>query len=440
MNGEATVPTAKPEKPTRVRYGVLIYACALSIISYLHRYSIAGVASAISEEMKFTKLQMGYVFSGFIVGYGGMQIPTGLVGDRMGPRRALTWMVIFWSALTVLTGRAWNHLSLLIIRLLFGMAQAGAFPVTARSFTNWFPSQEAATAQGWVWTTARLGGAIGPGLLAIMMASMGWRTPFLIFGVLGLFWAILFHSWYRNTPQEHRGVNEAEKKWIGAERTPAPARNEKESEPVQVPWGRLLRSGNLWTISLMYFCLSFGWYFYVTWLPTYLELRGMSRIEAGVYSGLPLFLGAFGCILGGRLSDLVVRRTGNTRNRRFVGFGGFAAGALCLLASAYTPDAKTTVLCMAMAAFFGDLTLSSCWAICIEIGRKMAGTVSGFMNTWGNLGAFFSPVFSAYIVQRFGGWQMVIISYGIVLFLGALLWLRIDPTKSLRREPDVTPG
>ena len=425
--------SSKTEEPTRARYGVLIYACALSIIAYLHRYSIAGVASAISEEMKLTKLQMGYVFSGFVVGYGGMQIPAGLVGDRMGPRRALTWMVLCWSALTVLTGRAWNHLSLLTVRLLFGMCQAGAFPVTARSFTNWFPRQEAGTAQGWVWTTARLGGAIGPGLLAIMMGSMGWRTPFLIFGVLGLFWAILFHSWYRDTPQEHSGVNEAEKRWIEAEPTPEPARNENESEVVRVPWGRLLGSGNLWTIGWMYFCLSFGWVFYVTWLPTYLELRGMSRVEAGVYSGLPLFLGAFGCILGGWLSDLVVRRTGNTRNRRFIGFGGFAAGALCLLASAYTPDAKTTVLCMALASFFGDLTLSSCWAICIEIGRKLAGTVSGFMNTWGNLGGLLSPIFAAYVVQHFGGWQIAIVSYGIVLFIGALLWLRIDPTKEIVR-------
>ena len=276
MNVNSTVPISKPENPTRVRYGVLIYACALSIISYLHRYSIAGVASTIAKEMKLTKLQMGYVFSGFVVGYGGMQIPAGLVGDRMGPRRALTWMVVCWSAFTVLTGRAWNHLSLLLVRLLFGMCQARAFPVTARSFTNWFPSKEVGTAQGWVWTTARLGGAIGPGLLAIMMATMGWRTPFLIFGVLGLFWAILFQSWYRDTPEEHSGVNEAEKRWIAVEQTPEPARNENESEPVRVPWGRLLGSGNLWTIGLMYFCFTFGWYFYVTWLPP------LSRIEGNV--------------------------------------------------------------------------------------------------------------------------------------------------------------
>ena len=201
----------KIEKPTRARYGVLIYACVLSIISYLHRFSIVGVASAITEEMKLTNLQMSYVFSGFVVGYGGMQIPAGLVGDRMGPRRALTWMVVGWSAFTVLTGRAWNHISLVIVRFLFGIGQAGAFPVTARSLSHWFPSKEAGTAQGWVWTTARLGGAIGPGLLAVMMESMGWRTPLLIFGVLGLFWAVPFHSWYRDTPQEHGSVTRRKK-------------------------------------------------------------------------------------------------------------------------------------------------------------------------------------------------------------------------------------
>jgi sugar phosphate permease len=407
----------------------LAFAGALSVITYLHRVCISGAAPAITRDLGLTPIQMGYVFSAFVVGYTTLQVPAGLLGDRLGPRRVLACIVFAWSGFTAFTGAVRTLGMLVAIRFLFGAAQAGAFPVTTASFSRWFPPVQVGFAQGFMWMSARLGGALAPGLIVLMIAQMGWRTPFMMFGVLGAVWALFFYAWYRDRPQEKRGVNEAELEIIHGSQ-PSRAR-QTESGSSNVPWKKFLRSQNLWAICLMYFCLAFGWFFYVTWLPTYLRSRGMTLVAAGVYSGLPLFLGAFGCILGGRLTDYVVRRTGSLRSRCYIGFGGFAAGALCLLASAFAPDARTAVLLMALASFFGDVPLSSCWAVCIDIGRRLAGTVSGCMNTWGSLGAMLSPVMAGYVVQHFGAWRLAIICNAVVLFLGALLWLRIDPRKPL---------
>ena len=416
-------------KPTNVRYGVLGYACALSVITYLDRICISGAAPAIREEMGLSPVEMGFVFSAFVLGYSALQVPGGWLGDKLGPRKVLTWIVVWWSAFTALTGGVRTLGLLVAARFLFGAGQAGAFPITARSFSNWFPATEVGFAQGLMWMSARLGGALAPGLIVLMMARLGWRLPFVIFGLVGVIWAFFFYPWYRDRPEEKPSVNEAEREVItGARRM---RHNQDDPTPAKVPWGKLLRSENLWTICLMYFCLAFGWFFYLTWLPTYLQSRGMTLTQAGLYAGLPLFLGAFGCLGGGVLTDYVVRRTGKLKNRRYIGFGGFTAGALCLLASAYMPDPRSAVLCMALAAFFSDITMGSCWAVCIDIGHELAGTVSGCMNTWGSVGALLSPVFAGYVVQHLGAWQLVIVSYAAVLFLGALFWLRIDSTRPL---------
>jgi MFS family permease len=177
----------------------------------------------------------------------------------------------------------------------------------------------------------------------------------------------------------------------------------------------------------MYFCISYGWYFYITWLPTYLRGRGVTM----AYGGMPLFFGAIGCGLGGWLTDYVVRRTGNLKNRRYIGFAGFVLGALCMLASAAAANPLRAVIIISMASFFGDITMGSSWAVCQDVGQELAGTVSGAMNCWGNLGGFVSPIVTGFVVQRFGSWNLPIVISGAIFLFGALLWLRIDPTESV---------
>jgi cyanate permease len=181
----------------------------------------------------------------------------------------------------------------------------------------------------------------------------------------------------------------------------------------------------------MYFTCSYGWYFYITWMPTYLKSRGVSMS----YGGMPLLFGAIGSVLGGLLTDYVVRKTGNLKNRRWIGFGGFFLGSLAMAASVTVDDPLESLVVISMASFFGDLTLASCWAVCMDVGHELAGTVSGAMNMWGNLAGFVAPTVTGYLMKYFGNWNIPIVVSSVIFFIGALLWLRIDPTKSVIREP-----
>jgi MFS family permease len=181
----------------------------------------------------------------------------------------------------------------------------------------------------------------------------------------------------------------------------------------------------------MYFCVSYGWFFYTTWLPTSLKARGTTMMQAGIYGGLPLFMGGLGAFAGGLLTDYVVRRTGKLRSRRYIGFTGFFVGSLFMLGSVWVKNPLTAVVVISLASFFGDLTLAGNWAVCMDAGRELAGTVSGCMNTFGNIAGFLFPLVTGFLIQRFGRWDLPILVSGVIFFLGALLWLRIDPAEPI---------
>ena len=409
---------------TRVRYAVLAFMCSLSVITYLDRVCISGSAPYIISDLGLTPVEMGLAFTAFGIAYAAFEVPSGWLGDMIGPRKVMTRIVVWWSVFTTLTGLVRNLSSLVAVRFLFGAGEAGAFPNTTKVISRWMPTVERGFAQGVVWMCARMGGALAPGLVVFMISRMGWRPSFWVFGVLGLVWAVLFWSWFRDTPSEKPGVNEMELQIIQHGQTLRPARR-------QVPWARLLLSGNLWAICWMYFGMAYGWYFYITWLPTYLKARGATMLQAGVYGGMPLFLGAIGCGLGGVLTDYVVKKTGNVRNRRYIGFVGFFLGSLSMLASVLFESPLHSVLALSLASFFGDLTMGSCWAVCLDVGHELAGTVSGCMNTWGNVGGALSPFMAGWLVQHFNNWNLPIVISGGIFLAGALLWLVIDPTKSV---------
>jgi len=413
---------ARASRPTHVRHQVLAWICSLSIITYFDRVCISTSAPYITSDLHLTPVEMGLAFSAFAIAYAMFEVPGGWLGDRIGPRKVITRIVVWWSAFTAFTGlvtRLWN---LIAVRFLFGAGEAGMYPNSTKIFSRWMPASERGLSTGLMWTFSRGGGAVSPLLVVIMLGYMGWRETFGVFGTLGIVWAAFFWFWFRDHPHEKKRVNEAELEIIRAGQI-----SRDQSEHVRVPWGFLVRSGNLWAIMWMYFCLSYGWYFYITWLPTYLKSRGVSM----VYGGMPLAFGAAGCGLGGLLTDFVVRRTGNLKNRRYIGFGGFFLGSLCMMGSVWVKDPLTAVLAISMASFFGDLTMASCWAVCMDVGHELSGTVSGCMNMWGNLAGFLFPTVTGFLVQTFGRWDVPIVVSSTIFFAGALLWLRIDPTRSV---------
>ena len=419
-------------KPTRARYGVIFFAVTLAILSYIDRVCMSKAAPHIVRDLALNPAQMGKIFGTFGLAYALFEIPTGWLGDRMGPRKILMRIVLWWSAFTALTGWMWSYWSLRITQFLFGAGEAGGFPNLTKSFTTWLPENERVRAQGIMWTFARWGGAFTPLLVGAMLVHISWRWAFTVFGGLGLIWAVFFYGWYRDNPRDHKGVNAAELALIGDARKNASGHGD-------VPWKKLVTSRSIVLLWAQYFCLSFPWYFFITWMPTYLEkYRGVPESTARFYETLPLLLGGFGCLFCGLISRRLSDKIGARASRRALAIAGFAGAAALMAISVGLRNPMWTMVAMGMASFCNDLAMPPSWGACMDIGGKYAGTVSGSMNMMGNLAGFVSPVFGGYILQKTGGnFPIYIYTMAGMYALGTLCWPFIDPVTPL--EPVNTP-
>ncbi len=409
---------------------MLAFAFAAAFITYLDRVCISAAAPAMTAELGLTATQMSWVFSVFAIAYGVFEIPMGWVGDRFGQRKLLTRIVASWSVFTMLTGAVRGYWGLLATRFVFGAAEAGAFPTLVRALARWFPMAERGLTTGWMWAGARIGGSLAPPLAAWWVVHVGWREAFWAFGSVGLVWCFFFWRWYRDDPAEHPAVNRAELAYIRSGRVPA------AGHATRIPWGRLFTSRNLWALFGMYFCSAFGFFFFVTWLPTYLmDEHGLTLERSGWYSALPLGAGALACLLGGGVSDRLVRKMGSLRwGRRVVGVAGFLLAAVGFGAAATAGDALGAVLSLAFAQAAQDLTLPVAWAVCVDVGRRYGGTATGFMNTASSISAALSPVVAAWLEQRFGSFNALFALAAGVYCIGALLWFVIDAEDELESQ------
>jgi MFS family permease len=308
-----------------------------------------------------------------------------------------------------------------IARLLFGMGEAGAFPNTSRSFARWFPLSERGAAHGWIFMGTRMGGAITPPLVVALMTNFGWRETFYLFGALGVVWAWFWWRWFRDEPSQHPDVNEAELAIIESGR----------EEPIGhsgFNWAALL-SPNLLLVYGMYFTMGYTLYFNLTWLPTYLkDARGFTLQQAGWLSAVVLFTGGVATYVGGRLTDALVRRYGLKIGRSMAVVTLPSAGLL-LIAAAQTSNPLAAAILLAATLGVADLSVSSCWAICHDIGGRNAGIVTGAMNTWGNIGGALSPLVVGYAVGWWNSWTLPFyITAGVYVF-GAVCTLFVNPRK-----------
>ncbi len=312
-------PEATDLRPTVVRYKVVGFAASLAIITYIDRVCIAQAAPLIRKDLGLDTVQMAWAFSAFAWAYAVFEIPGGWMGDRFGARKALTRVVVWWSIFTAATGWVKNWVSLIATRTLFGAGEAGCFPNLTRAFSAWLPPQERVRAQGLLWLSARWAGAFTPLLVVLMLDYFTWRQVFEIFGAIGIAWAVVFWFWYRDKPGAHKGVNAAELALL------RDAQPELAQGPI--PWRRFLQSRTVWLLWAQYFCLNYGWAFYITWLPTYLtEARGVGLKQGGLLAGIPLFFGGIGSLATGYVSMPLARwdgrhgavapHSGNVRLRR----------------------------------------------------------------------------------------------------------------------------
>jgi ACS family glucarate transporter-like MFS transporter len=409
---------------SRARFTLLRFAFALSVVTYLDRVCIATAAASIREELHLTAVQMGWVFSAFTLAYAIFEIPSGRLGDTIGPRKVLTRIVLWWSAFTMATGAAWNYTSLLVSRFLFGAGEAGAFPNASRSFSQWFPTRERGRAHGIIFMGTRLGGALAPPMAVALIAAIGWRASFWVFGTLGVFWAILWWRWFRDDPASHPAVNAEELQMIRSGQAAGADRQ-------KIEW-RVLLNRNLLFICLTYFAFGYGLYFYLTWLQTYLrEARGFSASQAGLLASLVLLSGAAASILGGFWTDHWVKRYGLRVGRCGVTSMTLVGSGLILAVAAIASNSLVAALLIAVAAGIADLCISAAWAVCLDIGREFAGTVTGCMNTFANLGGAIAPVAMGYAVQWWSSWSIPLLITAVVYIFGGVIALFVDPNKSL---------
>ncbi len=426
------------------RWYILVLISLMYLITYLDRVNISTAAPVISKEFGFDKITMGVIFSAFTWAYAMFQVPGGWLGDRFGARNVLTTIVTYWSAMTAATAAATGATSFMVFRFLFGIGEAGAFPVATRAMQLWYPKHERGFVQGITHSASRLGAAIAPPIVVLIMTTLGWRSVFYICGAVGIVWSVLWYFAYRNLPEEHALVNEAELAHIRGTDEQGNVNRPNIAKKPSVPWGTLLRSPNMWAIMCAYFTYVYCLWIFLSWLPSYLvEFRHFTLLKVGFLASLPLWAGVVGDTVGGLATDWLLAKTGNIKfARRAVAITGMLGCAVFIVPAALATEAYTAVYCLTAAMFFLECTIGPSWAVPMDMGGEVSGTVSGMMNMAGNIGGALSPIVFGVLVQL-GSWAAPFVVAASLLVIGAAIWaFWLDPSRSvLEKHPvAVTPA
>jgi MFS transporter, ACS family, glucarate transporter len=409
----------------KIRHKVLTLLFFLSIIVYLDRVCISVMGKRVKADLGLSNEQFGWVLGAFALSYALFEIPTGMMGDRIGPRKVLTRVVLWWSFFTALTGAANGLISLLLIRFLFGAGEAGAYPNSAIAVSKWFPKYETGRAQAFIWAAGRIGGALAPLIVVPIAIAFGWRASFYLMGLIGVVWVAIWFTWFRDDPSQMASVTSKELLEIEGNK-------QLRSSDHRIPWKKFFRNGNILSLMLMFHFFMYGAYFFSGWLPTYLqEGRNFSEEEMKLFATLPFALGAIGCFAGGFLSDWLSKKKGLKYGRRSVGLVSMGLSSFIVLIAALTKDNQTAAILLAVGMAFKDFTLPVAFATCIDIGKSRAGLVAGAMNFAGQLGAFFLAIAFGKIVDSTGDYNTPLYFIAVILFLSSLLWLRINPEEQL---------
>ncbi len=401
-----------------MRHRVIAMTVLLAGVTYLDRVAIGVVAPQITKDLNLTKVEMGYVFSAFTVAYAVFEIPTAAWADRIGCRGVLTRIVAWWSAFTMVTAAAWSYLSLLVIRFLFGVGEAGAWPCVGRVFSRWIPAGERGKAQGIFFSGAFLAGAFTPKLVGWLSTMMPWRYVFLVFGMVGFVWALAWWLWFRDEPRDKAGASPEEVALIERERGLPVAGHGNWRDvfklPVVVP------------ICISHAANSWGTYFIITWLPTYLvEIRGMSRGQMEVFAGLPMIIAATASLCGGYVTDVVTKRMGLSWGRAGVAGTAYSISMTAMFFAARAQDPQVAAGLIALSYGVSMFTLGAAFSLCIDVGKQNSAVMTATMNTAGQVGGTLSPIVLAYLVQWFGDWSIPLYVMAGLYGAAVLSWILI---------------
>lgn len=422
---------------TRQRYFLVLLLFLHTVNTYMDRVCISAAKTSMQKDVSGLDDQMmGYVFGIFAVGYALFQIPAGWFSDRAGPRRALTIVVIVWSVFTALTGAIYTAISLLIVRFLFGVGEAGAYPGATRALYSWLPAKERGIGQGIFHSGARVGAAASLILMPWLIDQIGWRWTFCANAVLGLVWAAVWWFWYRNNPADHRSTNQAEVELI--ER----GIQEEATTNSKVPYIQIVTSRNVLLAMFQYAASNITFFISITWLQPYVSKTWGE--EYAYLASLPLLCGAGALWLSGYMVTYLHRREMPVLSRRLPAMIGYSLGALGLILCTQTVESTSVwpfIACFSLATFGVEMTLSPSWAFCMDIGGDRSGAVSAAMNMVGNLGAALStvafPFFVAHVtipglVTTTGTAASFFIFAATMNVLAVVAWSFMNPRKELK--------
>ncbi len=437
-DSEASSSAAPPPAPTRVRWVILALLFAISVVTYIDRVNISVTARHMMPALGLTELQMGQVFSAFVLGYALCQIPGGWLGDRWGARRVLALAVVWWSIFTALTALAPTLRiadllgilgALILVRFLIGVGEAAALPNFNRTVANWLGPTERGLGIGIAIGGIGIGSALTPPMTAWLMVNYGWQTAFYASAALGLVIAALWYGYASDRPADHPQVNAAELARI--EPTgPAP----RHGPRVKTPWLAFARTPTVWWLTLSYSCLGYVAYVYLSWFYLYLvNVRGFGELRGAVFAMAPFLAITLFCPVGGWVTDRLRATFGVNRGRAWAGAAGMALSSLSIVAGAVTESPYLAIAWLSLGAGWLYFTVGAYWSSTMDLAKPHAGTLSGLMNTGANLGGTLSPTITPWLAHHLG-WPVALGAAAVVALVGSLLWLGIKPEEGLRTE------
>lgn len=420
------------EKRTNIRWFFAIAFFIIGIIAYMDRSNISIIAGPMMEDLNMNKTQFGLLASFFSLGYALMQVPSGILAEKFGPKKMLTIALVWWSAFTILTGIIKNHGLLYLVRFLFGVGEAPMYPSNAVFNSYWFNKNEKGRASSALLAGSYFGPVIAPIVTIAIMNAFGWQAVFYIFGLVGIVIAILWAIIAKDLPEQHKMVNEAEQRYI------METRDVVETDKTTAPWKVFFSRFSFYAIAAQYFVVQFVITLFLIWLPTYIhETHNVEFEKMGFIAGAPWLAMFILIMLGGTISDRILSR-GKSKfmARGVIAISGFVVFCISLYFALSTDSLAMNIFWLSLCLGGVGLSMGMSWATATDLGRNFAGTVSGWMNLWGNIGALLSPLLAGFLADRIG-WTMTLQLMMVPVVFAIIMWFFIKPDNPLVKDSNV---
>ncbi len=406
------------------RFRILSILCLLTTLTYLDRICISIVGVRIKSEFSLNNEQFGWILAAFSLAYALFEIPSGWLGDRFGPKKVFIRIVWLWSVFTAFTGLASGLLSLIVIRFLFGVGESGTYPNAIIAVSRWFPVSETGRALTWVGIGSQIGSAIAPLLITPIAIHFGWRMSFYTLAFIGLVWIGICYLWFKDFPDQFKNIHSEEKEFI---QTNSRYRTSHSIQSLTA----ILKHRNVWMIMGMYFCYQWAQYFFVAWMPIYLQQgRGFTETQSKPIITFLFLAGILGFFLGGFFSEWIVKVRGIKVGRRITAFCSMFLCAIFTLIAAFIKNDSLSSYSLMLSNFAFAFGVMTSYAVCADIGKNNTGTVTGAMNFAGQMGAFFLALLFGKIADLTHSFQIPLFVVACILLLGSSFWFVIDPEKS----------